>query len=347
MSATSAGSRPIPELVSPSNPLVPSKHGQQQFVLICDLADDQMDRLYATKLRPGAPDDLIPDDDSTVPNFCLLHGQYLCRHSHPSLRNAESKPELDHTDTVDLDLDLDDETPSPNTDTIRTNRVRFRSRVRIASGLNRHRTSLSFADGDHPAFIGGEGSLSSSPSSSISAPLRTPADDEDSTRPGWGPLGQRVSLFAGRGRARHRGGFASGDPHEREIEQQRDRERRERRRRRLGLPPLDVESCTSTYARVHGGGEEMGERAPLLVAPVARPGFVGGGGYGAVRSMRYDYDDDGYDSEGDGEDEARLSRQIDHIFGPMPGRLLNRHWWWWQLEPLITCHCSDDSDSES
>ncbi|KAJ6519248.1 hypothetical protein C8R45DRAFT_15952 [Mycena sanguinolenta] len=60
---------------------------------------------------------------------------------------------------------------------LRRSRVHFRSRVRITSGL--HHAS----------------SLSSSPSSSISAPLRAPLTEADST-PGWGTLGQRVGLFA-------------------------------------------------------------------------------------------------------------------------------------------------------
>ncbi|KAF8876804.1 hypothetical protein CPB85DRAFT_1344266 [Mucidula mucida] len=68
--------------------------------------------------------------------------------------------------------------------------VRFRSRVRITSGVRRHihrsRSDLSIAR---------ESDLSSSPSSSISAPLRT-RDDEASSP--WGPLGQRVRIMSSR-----------------------------------------------------------------------------------------------------------------------------------------------------
>ena len=78
-------------------------------------------------------------------------------------------------------------------------RVHFRSRVRIASGLNRHRHELS---SDLIAFSAAS-SRSCSPSSSISVPLRSPAED-DVGRPGWGTLGQRVSLFA-QGRHRKQG----------------------------------------------------------------------------------------------------------------------------------------------
>ncbi|KAG6333970.1 hypothetical protein ID866_5121 [Astraeus odoratus] len=70
------------------------------------------------------------------------------------------------------------ERPSP--------RVHFRSRVRITAGIGRRRR---LSDG----LSSSASSLSGSPSSSISAPLRTP-DSEGSK--GWGPLGRRVSLLA-------------------------------------------------------------------------------------------------------------------------------------------------------
>jgi hypothetical protein len=65
-------------------------------------------------------------------------------------------------------------------------RVHFRSRVRITSGLHRHHRK-------HHSQDTPSSSLSGSPSSSISAPLRTQADDNS---PLWGPLGQRVSFLA-------------------------------------------------------------------------------------------------------------------------------------------------------
>jgi hypothetical protein len=72
--------------------------------------------------------------------------------------------------------------------------VRFRPRVRITSGLNRHRHQQGWLT------VGDQQDSSSRPgsaSSSVSAPLRTRIDDEVG-KPGWGTLGQRVSLLAKR-----------------------------------------------------------------------------------------------------------------------------------------------------
>lgn len=86
--------------------------------------------------------------------------------------------------------------------------------MRITSGLNRHRhcTNPSVAGAqsrESTVRLGSDGggyfcftpssSISGSPSSSISAPLRSRTDDE-ADRPGWGPLGQRVSMFAKKNR---------------------------------------------------------------------------------------------------------------------------------------------------
>ena len=65
-------------------------------------------------------------------------------------------------------------------------RVRFHSRVRITAGT-RGRRRLS--DGQPSAAS----SISGSPCSSISAPLRAP---NAASAKGWGPLGQRVSVLA-------------------------------------------------------------------------------------------------------------------------------------------------------
>lgn len=84
------------------------------------------------------------------------------------------------------------------TQSLRPTHVRFRSRVRITSGFRRHRreSSLHQAAIDHDLFGYSPGSsLSGSASSSISAPLRTRADEEVG-KPGWGTLGQRVRLLA-------------------------------------------------------------------------------------------------------------------------------------------------------
>lgn len=65
---------------------------------------------------------------------------------------------------------------------LRHSRVRFRSRVRITSGFSHHRRRSDVGS-----------SRSGSPSSSISAPLRSHSDDGTNS---WGTLGQRVGLLA-------------------------------------------------------------------------------------------------------------------------------------------------------
>ncbi|KAG5721978.1 hypothetical protein E4T56_gene18441 [Termitomyces sp. T112] len=171
--------------------------------------------------------------------------------------------------------------------------VHFRPRVRITSGINRHRHSRSL-------LAESDSSVSSSPSSSISAPLRSCTDDE-ADKPGWGPLGRRVALLSRQARCR------SG--------------RRERRRKR---------EFNDDYLH------------PCEHTPLLRP---------RIQSPVIDVDghtrlDDVFDS--DPEEDARQfrARQIDEAFGTMPGRLLNYHWWWWQIEPLVCCRCLDESDVE-
>jgi hypothetical protein len=70
--------------------------------------------------------------------------------------------------------------------------VRFRSRVRITSGIHAHRESKSQGPFDDELDVGS--SLSSSPSSSISAPLRLRRDSDDNAA--WAPLGRRVGLLS-------------------------------------------------------------------------------------------------------------------------------------------------------
>lgn len=81
------------------------------------------------------------------------------------------------------------------TDSPRPGHVRFRPRVRITSGINRHRHSRYSTTGLGRISLSRESSPDSSRSSSISAPLRSRSDDE-SNKPGWGPLGQRVALLS-------------------------------------------------------------------------------------------------------------------------------------------------------
>ncbi|TFK30655.1 hypothetical protein FA15DRAFT_21652 [Coprinopsis marcescibilis] len=88
--------------------------------------------------------------------------------------------------------------PHPEMTTKECGRVTFRSRVRITSGISRHRRTT--AQHNQSYSIPGltpDSSRSSSPSSSISAPLRFHSEEPE-PKPGWGTLGQRVSLLGRR-----------------------------------------------------------------------------------------------------------------------------------------------------
>ncbi|KAF5337076.1 hypothetical protein D9611_003384 [Ephemerocybe angulata] len=87
-------------------------------------------------------------------------------------------------------------------------RVTFRPRVRITSGFSRGRQTSSYHQSqDDPSYhiLTATSSRSCSPSgsSSISAPLRFHSE-ERGPKPGWGTLGQRVSLLARRGEHKRR-----------------------------------------------------------------------------------------------------------------------------------------------
>jgi len=91
---------------------------------------------------------------------------------------------------------------------IRKTSIRFRSRVRITSGLNhlrQGRTSTLLSTRGDAGYVcyTPSSSRSGSASSSISAPLRSRTDDE-ADRPGWGPLGRRVSMLAKKNRTKKR-----------------------------------------------------------------------------------------------------------------------------------------------
>lgn len=171
--------------------------------------------------------------------------------------------------------------PSSNTSNadLRPNRVRFRSRVRITSGFSRHRRKSDVGS-----------SRSDSPSSSISAPLRSPADDGTNT---WGTLGQRVGLLALQKKI-------LGSP------------KAQRRRNGTFVPTQNVD-----------------ERTPLRNSSNHLP-YVEGEGVQDRDIFNEDSDDE------------RLSQEVDDVFGKFPGRLLNHHWWYWQLEPIICCHYAAD-----
>ncbi|KAJ7581063.1 hypothetical protein C8J56DRAFT_256173 [Mycena floridula] len=184
--------------------------------------------------------------------------------------------------------------------------VRFRSRVRITSGLRHHRdNSENLPSSSKPIpvhrraesselAVSGDSSLSSSPSSSISAPLRS-QEDEPPHKSRLGPLGQRVHFL---------------------------------RYNRSGLAP-NVRGRKTICAT-----SNLDEQTPLLDDPLPRI---------------YVYNEQGEEGEFPEEDdyEARLNREIDLVFGKWPSRLMNRHWWWWQLEPIVRCSCLDESDSDT
>ncbi|KAF9569783.1 hypothetical protein CPC08DRAFT_9571 [Agrocybe pediades] len=235
------------------------------------------------------------------------------------LRTNENTSSLEFPDiTVDIANDDEEyfdepETPlseDPSPTRSRPTKVRFRSRVRITSGINRRRkVSEDEQQRGYLTFKTASSSssdLSGSPSSSISAPLRTHAQEEVG-KPGWGTLGQRVSMFArGYGPQGKKGG-----------ERRSGRTKGVRSGRREVLQPV---------------GNEHNERTPLMSAPLAR-------------SQCQEYE--GQALVSDEELELRIARETDKVFGPWPNRLMNHHWWWWQLEPLVCCHCLTESDEES
>ncbi|KAF8060951.1 hypothetical protein FPV67DRAFT_315040 [Lyophyllum atratum] len=137
------------------------------------------------------------DSESDLPNDIHIQAEISSsssRSSSPSpdsSRILETPRDTNHSlfpsglDSTDLDSEC------------RSNHVHFRPRVRITSGISRHRHkhSTRTPDRSFDAPLTPNSSRSSSPSSSISAPLRTRTDDE-SDKPGWGPLGQRVALLS-------------------------------------------------------------------------------------------------------------------------------------------------------
>lgn len=95
-----------------------------------------------------------------------------------ALRLHLDEPSAHHACHPDLCSTL----PEAANNNIRPSRVRFRSRVRITSGFSHRRRKSDVGS-----------SRSDSPSSSISAPLRSHSDDDTNT---WGTLGKRVGLLA-------------------------------------------------------------------------------------------------------------------------------------------------------
>jgi hypothetical protein len=183
-----------------------------------------------------------------------------------------------------------DELDTPDSENIpeRPSRVRFRSRVRITSGLNRHRHTTSYSEQDaHQISFSRSSSLSGSPSSSISAPLRNQAEDEVG-KPGWGTLGQRVSILA-------------------QGNQQRRKQREQQEQALLAKSvQLGISIPTSQQYSTN-------ERTPLINS--------------SSRYSRLRRNSEPFNSGNDSrEDEAdRLARDVDLVFGPWPIRLWNHH----------------------
>lgn len=185
---------------------------------------------------PSAPESLVNRSQQySDHNNCMLSHENIERHTkihYPRDHTLDIPDELLHITIADLEpegvpgtsrsispdssheletpeaLDLSDHVgPFPNTitDSERSHHVHFRPRVRISSGFSRHRRQHFPSTEDDLFSVSPDSSSSSSLSSSISVPLRSPSDDE-TDKPGWGSLGQRVRLLAHKHRrqTRHR-----------------------------------------------------------------------------------------------------------------------------------------------
>ncbi|KAF5392546.1 hypothetical protein D9757_002158 [Collybiopsis confluens] len=214
----------------------------------------------------------------------------------------------------------------PMTITQANRSIRFRSRVRITSGVHHHRHRTRIDSGSDSVFLnlsqpGESGTISSSPSSSISAPIRF-REDEPTASSKWGPLGQRVRLFVSQQREKAKqiqaDGFARG------------REARRRRELEHGSSDGDLAQERSHTEGPNRGG--VHERSPLLSRRQQRQRQK-------LLSGQVD------NNEEDGQE--RLGHEIDMVFGKWPGRLLNRHWWWWQIRYIACCNLADEWDAES
>ncbi|KAJ3526524.1 hypothetical protein NMY22_g10128 [Coprinellus aureogranulatus] len=187
-------------------------------------------------------------------------------------------------------------------------RVTFRPRVRIASGISRHRHS-----GEQPRPVDAEtpyldvlsasSSRSCSPSSSISAPLRFHSE-EAMSKPGWGTLGQRVSLLARR------------SEHKRRF-----RDHMKRHERMLKSFQGVQRMHHSSLRRPSYSDETRPLLDPRTSQYICQCGIVG---------CEYD--------------ERRIAQEIDILFGTWPIRMLNPKWWWWHIQPIVFCRWLDDPD---
>jgi hypothetical protein len=215
----------------------------------------------------------------------------------------------------ELETPLLDHIPFPATDSERPNHVHFRPRVRISSGFSRHRRQHFPSRQDDLISISPDSTLSSSPSSSISVPLHSRSDDE-ANKPGWGPLGQRVSLLAHKPRRKFR-------------------ERRQRKQHIAQVKP--------------------NENTPLMGSPppiaYVEPEEV----YDHEDEMdEFDRERTRSSRQVDATFGTWPGRWANIHVRPFVYNLSivtfvdnDQHkWWWWQLAPVIHCRCLDESDTE-
>lgn len=238
-----------------------------------------------------------------------------------ALRNGT--PHGNSSDLPDLIISsstesYDDQDPdSPHSLPERQNRVRFRSRVRIASGLNRHRHSL---EGVDYLSYSPESSISGSPSSSISVPLRTPIDEQVG-KPGWGTLGQRVSMFA---------------------KGQMERRSRREQKERLGLGASSFRKRGERGALIIPYYAQITEETPLLLSSARN---------GSCPDLTRDDEASQLAREIDmvfGPWPGRLANHHVSFIPVLTPTPLTRflQWWWWQVESIICCRCVSDFDDE-
>lgn len=187
--------------------------------------------------------------------------------------------------------------------------VRFHSRVRITAGMRGRRR---FSDGQPSAAS----SISGSPCSSISAPLRSA---NAASSKGWGPLGQRVSVLASQsctserslptGRRKTRPRIDPPEPYHSPINEH---------------TPLVRSPCRYSYARGYHEDD-------ILDDDVERE-----------RERREHMIDEAF-----GKWPGRLlNRHVRSQLFAQRGLLMFFQWWLWQLEPLVCCLCVDCSDVE-
>lgn len=210
-------------------------------------------------------------------------------------------------------------------------RVRFRSRVRIASGLRHHKSRTSLDS-------------SSSPSSSISAPLRHSSYEGEQQQHGSTTSSYYAQLITDVVAS----GISGG-----------------------GGRQLSSSSSSSTsipYAkgkkfRRYGpapAAQAVDERTPLFAAAAPADAHQR---YGHQRRPSLSRIPDSDDAEDHDDRDARLRRSLQQqapgppppprkseeevMFGKWPWRLLNGHWWLWKLEPICgCCYTEDDTDSD-